>query len=72
MDLDSEEKANRYLGAMGAVRDMLGASHCGAQLDASNLCYLVSVLRDEAERLMLPPARKTGPNIDHRGVNDAR
>lgn len=52
--LDHESRANRFLDAMSAVRDMLGGAAPGFEIKATELAQLLSLLGDEARLVVIP------------------
>lgn len=63
MPLDFESRAHRFLGAMSAVEDMLSASAPGLTVHAEPMAYLICLLREEAERVVVPT--RLCANDDH-------
>lgn len=54
LPIDFETRANRYLGAMQCVRDMLGNTANGSLIDAEPLAYLLDLLNEEAVKVVVP------------------
>jgi len=52
--LDHEARANRFLDAMSAVKDMLGGAAPGFEINATEVAQLLSLLRDEARLVVIP------------------
>ena len=54
LPMDHETRANRLLGAMKAVEDMLCGTACGARIEAEAMAQLFSMLTEEASRVVIP------------------
>ena len=52
--MDHEERASRFLDAMGCVRDLLGGAVPGFNVEAVALAQLLDVLNDEAKLVVTP------------------
>ncbi|WP_310534971.1 hypothetical protein [Novosphingobium sp.] len=52
--MDHEDRANRFLGSMEAVRELLTATAPGFPMQAEPLAYLMSLLADEAKLVVTP------------------
>jgi hypothetical protein len=52
--LDHESRANRFLDAMSAVKDMLGGAAPNFEINATELAQLLSLLSDEARLVVIP------------------
>lgn len=51
--LDREARASRYLDAMDALHDLLACRVPGMSVDAEQLSQLISMLNDEAGKVVL-------------------
>lgn len=50
--LDREARAERYLEAMGALESLLTGTAPGTEIEAEPLSHLLSVLNDEARKVV--------------------
>ncbi|PTR07860.1 hypothetical protein C8K11_11371 [Novosphingobium sp. GV055] len=54
LPMDYETRANRFLGAMACVENMLGNTVPGAVLDPEGMAYLFNMLAEEAKEVVRP------------------
>lgn len=66
--MDHEERASRFLDALGCVRDLLANGVRGLEIDACQLAQLLDLLNDEAKIVVVPFRR--GPANDIDGEDD--
>ncbi len=52
--MDHEERASRFLDALSCVRDLLGGTVPGFNVEAVPLAQLLDVLNDEAKLVVTP------------------
>lgn len=52
--MDHEERAGRFLDALACVRDLLGGTVPGFEVEAVGLAQLLDVLNDEAKLVVTP------------------
>jgi hypothetical protein len=54
LPMDFETRANRFLGAMACVENMLGNTVPGSVLDPESMAYLFNLLAGEAKEVVRP------------------
>lgn len=54
MAMDHEDRANRFLGSMEAVRELLSSTAPNMPMSAEPMAYLFSLLADEAKLVVTP------------------
>lgn len=65
--MDHEDRANRFLDAMGCVRDMLAIASPGSLLEPGDLAQLLALLNDEARKVIVPFRRAINDDEDDSG-----
>jgi hypothetical protein len=54
LPMDFETRANRFLGAMACVENMLGNTAPGSILEPEGMAYLFNLLAEEAKEVVRP------------------